>query len=234
MLWALRVLCGSQNVKCEAGGQFWPTLSTDAQGKPLGYFLEVSWDGEHWWTYPGAFDNLLDECGIRLGGDHLDVDTWVAALKGILRFRITASVVSDARLTCVLADGPVGSTVPVVDHVFTLPRQFRYGKVSPQSVLAGADGLGPPHEVDDSAALHEFIRQQLIASPAVIERMEVQTLRLVLHVVPGDRVTSSPDSRDLLGCRRDNRSKIWIDRAHLDFKNQCTNLQLVRQRTYEG
>jgi hypothetical protein len=209
-------------------------LSTDAQGKSLGYFVEISWDGEHWCTYPGAFDNLLDECGIWLGGDRLDADTWVAALKGVLRFRITASVVSDERLTCVLADGPVDSIVPVVDHVFTLPRQFRYSHVSPQSALGRGDGLGTPNEVDDSTALQEFVRQQVRASPALIERLEVRTLSLVLHLEPGDRATSSPESRDLLGYWRDNRSVTWIDRVHMDFRNQCTNLRLVRQRMCES
>jgi hypothetical protein len=41
---------------------------------------------------------------------------------------------------------------------------------------------------------------------------------------------SSPESRDLLGNRRDNRSTTWIERVHMDFRNQCTNLHLVRQR----
>jgi hypothetical protein len=104
--------------------RFWPSLSADKQGKSLGYFLEVSWDGEHWWQYLYAFNNLLDECGIWLSSDQLDVDTWVAALKGVLRFRITASVVSDERLSCTIADGPVGSVAPLVDHLITLPRQF--------------------------------------------------------------------------------------------------------------
>jgi hypothetical protein len=216
--------------------RFWPALSTDACGTPLGYFLQVSFDGVNWWTYPGAFNNLLEECGIWLSGDHLDVDTWVAALKGVLRFRMTASVVSDERLTCMVADGPTGSTAAVVDHVLTLPRQFRYRKISPQSVLAqtlGA-GFGAPDEADDSAALYQFVRRHAAAAPAVIETVVVQTPSLTLHWEPGDRVTSSPQSRDLLGSQRDSRSRIWVERVHLDFPNQCTNLQLVRQRTYDA
>jgi hypothetical protein len=217
--------------------RFWPALSTNAQGKPLGYFLQVSFDdGLHWWTYLSAFNNLLDECGIWLSSDQLDVDTWVAALKGGLRFHITASVVSDERLTCVVADGPVGSVTPVVNHVLTLPRQFKYRKVSPRSVFAqtSGEGLGNPDEADDSAALYQFVRQHAVASAAVIETAQVQTPSLMLHFQPGDRVVASPESRDLLSYRRDNRSTTWIDRIHMDFRNQCTNLQLVRQRMYEG
>ncbi|MBN2133219.1 MAG: hypothetical protein JW741_27215, partial [Sedimentisphaerales bacterium] len=213
--------------------RFRPALSTDTQGRSLGYFVEVSFDaGTQWWPYLHAFNNLLDECGIWLSSDQLDVDTWAAALSDTLRFRITASVVSDERLSCIVADGPVGSTAPVVDHLLTLPRRFKYRQVSPQSVLAQKDsvGTGTPDETDDSMALHEFVRQRATASPAVIERIDVQTPSLALHFHPGDTVTSHPESRDLLSCRRDSRSCVWVERVHMDFRNQCTNLHLVRQR----
>jgi len=216
--------------------RFWPALTADAQGRSLGYSLQVSFDGVHWWIYPHAFNNLLDECGIWLSSDQLDVDTWVAALKGVLRFRITASVVSDERLTCTVCDGPVGSTIPVMDHLLTLPRRFAYRKVTTQSTYAQtpAVGLGTPDEADDSAALYQFVRQQAANSPAVIETTDVQTPTLRLHLHPGDRVVSSPDGRDLLSIRRDNRSTTWIDRVQIDFRNQCTNLRLVRERLFEG
>ena len=217
--------------------RFWPALSTNAQGEPLGYLLHASFDsGLHWWEYRYAFNNLHDECGIWLSSDQLDVDTWVAVVKGLMRFRITASVVSDQRLTCTMADGPVGSAIAVVDHVLTLPRQFKYRKVSAQSLLAPSSQAGPgqPDEADDSAALHQFVRRHVAASPAIVETTDVQTPSLLLHLEPGDRVTSSPESRDLLSCRRDNRSITWIERVHMDFRNQCTNLHLVRQRSYDS
>jgi hypothetical protein len=212
--------------------RFWPTLSAGMQGKSLGYFLEVSFDGgEQWWQYFHAFNNLLDEAGVWLSSDQLDVNTWVAALKSVLRFRITASVISDERLTCIAADGPVGSAAPVVDHVITLPRRFQYRKVSARSVLKGrTEGFGPADEVDDSAAVHDFVRQQATASAAIIETIDLQTPTLALHFQPGDRVTASPDSRDFLDCRRDPRSLTWIDRVRVDFTNQCTHLKIVRQR----
>ena len=88
--------------------RFWPALSKAAHGRSLGYCLEVSYDaGLHWCPYVHPFNNLVTECGVWLSADQLDVDTWVAALKGALKFRITASVVSDERLTCIVADGPV-------------------------------------------------------------------------------------------------------------------------------
>jgi hypothetical protein len=209
--------------------RFWPALSTDAQGGSLGYCLEASFDdGMNWWQYLHPFNNLLDECGVWLSGDRLDVDTWVAALKGVLRFRITASVVSDERLTCTVADGPVGSAAPVVDHILTLPRQFQYRKVSPHSILQQAGRLSD--QADDTAALFDFVRRQAAASVSILETIQVQTPSLWLHLHPGDRVTSGPDSRDWLGCRDDNRSIAWIDQVRMDFPRQCTELTIVRQR----
>ena len=216
--------------------RFRPALTTDKQRTSLGYFLQVSFDdGLHWWQYLYAFSNLLDECGVWLSSDQLDVDTWVAALKGVLKFRITASVVSDERLSCVVADGPVNSAAPVVEHIITLPRQFKYRKVSSQSIFAKLcdDTLGVPNEVDNSTALYEFIRQRAAVSSETIETVDVQTPYLAFDYHLGDRVTSNPESRDLLGCKSDNRSVSWIERVQMDFKKQCTNLKIVRKRKWQ-
>jgi hypothetical protein len=213
--------------------RFWPALTTDKQGKSLGYFLQVSFDnGLHWWQYLYAFNNLLDECGVWLSSDQLDVDTWVAALKGVLKFRITASVVSDERLSCVVADGPVNSTTPVVEHVITRPRQFKYRKVSGQSIFAGSsdEALGTPDEVDDTTALYEFVRKRARAMSETIETVDVQMPYLALDYQVGDRVSTNPESRNLLNCGNDNRSVSWIERVQMDFRNQCTNLKIVRKR----
>lgn len=213
--------------------RFWPALSTDKEGKSLGYFLEVSFDnGLHWWQYLYAFNNLLDECGVWLSSDQLDVDTWVAALKGVLKFRITASVVSDERLSCAVADGPVDSTAPVVEHIITLPRQFKYRKVSGKSIFANvSDGtLGAPDEVDDSTALYEFVRKKAQAASETIETVDIRTAYLAFDYDIGDKVTSSPNGRDLISTANNNRSISLIDRVQMDFKNQCTNLKIVRKR----
>ena len=221
----------SSNFACRRR-RFWPALTTDKQGRSLGYFLQVSYDGEHWWQYLYAFNNLLDECGIWLSSDQLDVNTWVAALKGVLKFRITASVVSDERLSCVVADGPVNSVAPVVEHIITPHKGFKFRKVSDRSIFANTsdDTLGVPDQVDDSAALYEFVRQTAAVSSETIETVQVQTPTLVFDYRVGDRVTCSPESRDLLGCRTDNRSVSWIEKVQMDFAKQCTNLEIVRKR----
>ena len=213
--------------------RFWPALTADAQGRSLGYRLEMSNDsGLSWWEYLYSFDNLLEECGIWLSGDQFDIDVWVAALRGTLRFRITASIVSDERLTAIVADGSVGSTAPVVDHLITLPRQFHYRKVSARSIFASsvASGRSAADQIDDSAALFDCVRRSAAASAPAFEMTEVMTPTLSLHYQPGDRVTSSPDSRDLLACRRDVRSRLWIEQVRMDFARQCTELNIARRR----
>lgn len=216
--------------------RFWPALTTDKLGRSLGYYLQVSFDnGLHWWQYLYAFNNLLDECGVWLSSDRLDANTWIAALKDVLKFRITATIVSDERLSCVVADGPVNSTAPVIEHVVTLPRQFKYRKVSGQSIFTNVndDTLGFPDEVDDSTALYEYVRKAALAGAETIETFDVQTPHLAFDYGVGDRVTSSPESRDLLSCRSDNRSTSWIERVQMDFTKQCTNLKVVRKRMPE-
>ncbi|UCG56838.1 MAG: hypothetical protein JSU70_18470 [Phycisphaerales bacterium] len=212
--------------------RFWPCLTADKQSRSLGYYLQVSYDGENFWQYLYAFNNLLEECGIWLSSDQLDVDTWVAALKGVLRFRITTSVVSDERLSCVVTDGPVNSVAPVIEHVVTLPRQFKYRKVSSQSIFADSDDqtLGESDEADDSAALCEFVRQRASAGSAAIETVDIQTPILELDYQVGDRVCIDPASRDLLSIHSDNRSKVHIERVRMDFRKQCTDLKVVRKR----
>jgi hypothetical protein len=208
--------------------RFWPALSRDGSGRSAGYFLEVSFeDGANWRQYPYPFNNQLDECGVWLSSDRLDIDTWVAALKGTLRFRVTASVVSDERLTCIAADGPVGSTIPVIDHLVTLPRRFQYRKVSPVSIFPPT---GDSDQIDDAAALWEFVRRKAANAPTAVQTFQVQTTTLALHLHPGDHVTAGPDSRDWLGCRRDGRSIARIENVRMDFRNQTTELSIVRQR----
>lgn len=213
--------------------RFRPSLTTDKQGKSLGYYLQVSYDaGLNWWQYLYAFNILLDECGIWLSSDQLDIETWVAALRGLLKFRITASVISDERISCVVADGPINSTAPVVEHIITLPRQFKYRKVTENSIFAGAadEAIGESDEVDDSAALYDFIRHRAAVGMQTIETFDIQTPNLEFDYMLGDMVSTSPESKDLLACRGDSHSKSRIVRVQMDFKKQCTKLKIVRQR----
>ncbi|HIJ71603.1 MAG TPA: hypothetical protein HPP87_09615 [Planctomycetes bacterium] len=77
----------------------------------------------------------------------------------------------------------------------------------------------------------ESERKNQPAGAGIIEVINVRTPILATHYEVGDRVTTSPDSRDVLGIRRDSRSIFWIDRVRLDFERQCTELRILRKRT---
>jgi hypothetical protein len=211
---------------------FLPCLSTDQMGESLGCYLQISYDyGANWSEYPGSFNILKDECGLWLSSDQLDESLWTAAQNNTLKLRITASVESDERLRCEAVDGPVDSVTPVIEHVSTEP-QYKYRKVSRQSIFyqSDNDSLGTPNEVDNMDAIYESIRQAAQVSNQTIETIDIKTPIIAFDYQPGDIVSTSPDSRDLLNCRRDSRSVRWIERVQMDFKNQCTNLKIVRER----
>jgi len=213
--------------------RFWPALSRDAQERSLGYFLEVSYDaGVHWWQYPYAFENLLDECGIWLSSSRLDINTWVAAIKGALRFRLTATVVSDERLSCTVADGPVGSAAPVVERIITAASRFKFRKVTGKSKFAGGSdsSLGVADEVDDTAALNRFVRRRAQANTAMIETFDVRTPYLCLGFEVGDVVKTNPGDKDIFSGVLDNRSVCWIERVRMDFQKQASEVKVVRRR----
>ncbi len=212
--------------------RFWPAISCDSQGRSLGYFLEYSLDGGvHWGQYPYAFENLLDECGIWFSSSRLDIETWVAALKGALRVRITATVVSDERLSCAAADGPVGSAIPVVERVINAGSKFGYRKVTGRSRFAGAADRAD--EADDSAGLYQFIRRRAQAESAAIETFDVQTSYLAIGVEIGDIVKTNTEDRDIFSTRSDNRSVSIVERVRIDFAKQTTELKVVRRRNRE-
>jgi len=100
-------------------------------GQSIGRHLEVSYDnGATWQAYGESFDVLDDECGVWLSSDQLPAELWSVVAAGTLKFRITAAVQSDTRLTAIIADGPVNSIADVVDHIICAD-EFQYKKVCP-------------------------------------------------------------------------------------------------------
>ena len=212
---------------------FLKALSTDSEGESLGYYLEVSYDdGATWQEYADSFDVLDDECGVWLSDDALSEDVWTAIGADTLKFRITASVSSDERLTVAVADGPVNSAAEVIDHVLDLSGRFEFRNVSGKSIFhnSASSDAGVPNEVDDSEALHGCVRNLCETHEAIIETIDVETPVAGLYYNCGDGVTCSPDSRDVLGVRRDNRSLFWIERVAIDFQKQQTKLRIMRRR----
>ncbi|MFA5422698.1 MAG: hypothetical protein WC374_02450 [Phycisphaerae bacterium] len=213
--------------------RFYPALTSDTSGDSLGYYLEVSYDaGQSWTPYPDSFDNLLDECGIWLADDALDTDLLNAILNGTLKLQITCSVISDEPLCCEIADGPLGSAAPVVDFYLREPSRFKYKKVTGKSIFYNSTNpsLGQPAEADDTDALYERLRNWAGSKSEVIETVDLQTPYLALHFLPGDRLVTAPQSRDVINLHSDNRSTANIERVKMDFVNQRTELKITRRR----
>jgi hypothetical protein len=211
--------------------RFWPAISCDAQGRSMGYFLEVSYDsGSAWQQYMGAFENLLDECGIWLASDRLDMTLWNASLNGTLRVRLTASVVSDERLSCVIADGPVGGTAPVVERIIDAGSGFKFRKVTGKSIFAASAAIGKADQRDDLADLNQFIRQKVESNRPAVETFDVATPYLAIGFEVGDKVVSNPDTRDVFSATSGSRSTAIIESVRMDFRKQSTELKVVRRR----
>jgi hypothetical protein len=216
--------------------RFWACLSSDENGNSRGLFLEISYDnGATWNWYADAFENLTDQCGIWLSSVTLDEDLFTAAQAGQLKMRMTASVVSDGRLCCSVADGPIGSAVDMAEHTINAGDTFQYRRVTGESIFfaGGNSGQAQANQADDSEALYEFVRQKAVAENPVIETVRMKTAYLMFDYRAGDRVTHSPESRDLLDSRTDNRSMLLIEQVKMDFEKQFTELQIVRRKKVE-
>ena len=207
--------------------RFLGALTGTQDGDSIGYYLEVSYvDGIYWWPYMNSFKVLLDQCGVWLSAEQIDADMWFAILNGVLKFRITASVMADERISFAVSDGPVNSTSEVVDKIITLPRRFKYQKVSPYSIFANA----PANQIDDTQYLVEFAQSLSGSSGFTTEQLQIKTACLSPIFAVGDGISTSPDSRDILGVKYDNRSICLIEKVQMDFANQQTILTAVKKR----
>jgi hypothetical protein len=108
-----------------------------------------------------------------------------------------------------------------------MPSRFKYRKVTAESIFAGQDTVCPD-EADDSAALYEYVRSVAKSAAKITENYQIQTPMLVLDYDVGDVMTDSPESRDIFG--QDNRTVKVIERAEMDFDNQCTQLRITGYR----
>jgi hypothetical protein len=207
--------------------RFLGALTGSQDGASIGYYLEVSYvNGNYWWPYMDSFKVLLDQCGVWLSAEQFDMNMWFAILKGNIKFRITASVCADERISFASADGPVNSTAEVVDKIITLPRRFKYQKVSPYSIFENATA----NRIDDTQALVEFTRGLADSGGFATEQIQIKTACLSPVFTVGDGISTSPDSRDILGVKYDNRSISRIEKVQMDFANQQTILTAAKKR----
>ncbi len=146
-----------------------PPISTSAEGKPLGVWVEVSFDsGTTWQQQAGGVRVLEDQAGIFLdvenpteltpsGTDSAQQNMWYALIDQTFRVRVTAVVEGDDRLVATF--GPAGLASPTLQTnaiVVRDPGSFQFSSQSDTtSVLAE---VAPDAEVgrDDSAAIQAF------------------------------------------------------------------------------
>lgn len=124
--------------------------------------------------------------------------------------------------------GRSNSTIEVIDKIITLPRRFKYQKVSPFSIFVNNSA----NQIDDTASLVEYARSLADSGGIETERLQIKTMLLMPAFSCGDRVRTSPDSRDILGVKYDSRSICWLEKIEMDFANQQTILTAVKKRKY--
>ncbi len=199
-----------------------------------GYYLETSFDdGANWQEFTDSFGVLDDQCGVWISEDELSEDMWTAIGAGTLKFRMTATVASDVRVNYSVSNGAAGSCVPVTETIET-DSSFQYRKVMPTSVFYDQVRTGQleADQIDDSNAIAAYCKTKARLSERVIDNIKVNTAVVGMHYCVGDRVICSPESRDLLGIRRDKASEFVITGITMDVEKQATSLEIVRQRRY--
>ena len=209
--------------------RFLDCISFDDDGNSYGVYVEVSYDsGVTWQVFDGPVDNFSDQCGIWVSDPELGNDYFTAADGGQLCLRVTATVVSDERIICTVADGPVDSSAQVVDVLVKADGTYRYEGISGRSIFY-RDGAG----VDDSERLMDAVRHAANSDDKTVEEIEVSAPILRIGYQPGDHVVSAAQGRDVFGGLRDGRSEFVIERVAMDVEMQQTQLKIARRRGFE-
>jgi len=174
---------GAPYVRCHR--RFLPCISCDALGRSYGVHAEMSLDGGSTWERLSLGARVLaGECGIYLADDVLSMEYLVAAMRGQVRVRVTATIESDARLTAERV--AVGfEDLPGRTCHLSVPGGYRLRRVASTSRFYGVAGAD---EADDTARLQALVDSAFEAdrrSP-VLGRVEIPYLGLEHRV--GERL----------------------------------------------
>ncbi|MCX5634627.1 MAG: hypothetical protein NTW55_02115, partial [Planctomycetota bacterium] len=123
---------------------------------------------------------------------------------------------------------------------FKFASRLIHGTVG-EAIVFYKDGAGRIVELNCQRAGQRFsisktnvsklsVRKSFNVASEVTATIDLETPYLFFDYRVGDRVKSGIDGKDLLGTRRDNKCICRIERVRLDFKNQCTNLRIMRHR----
>lgn len=150
--------------------RFLPTISQSADGRPLGVWVEVSFDGGTSWHQQSSSVRVLnDRCGIYFdcrnpteiapaGIDPIDQNMWYALIDGTFRVRVTAVIEGDDRL---MVEYPAGrtrsATLQVNARPFRRMRDYQFISATGTTNILQSSGLDA-QERDDSASAGELAR----------------------------------------------------------------------------
>ncbi len=150
---------------------FRPTISVSTDGRSLGVWVEISFDGgATWQQQSGGVRVLEDRAGIYLecenpceicptGEDPAVENMWYALVDRTFRVRVTALLDSDERLIGTFpADALAEATLRTHGQVVYRPRAFRFASRSHTNNALSTVGMGPV-ERDDSAAIARVAEQ---------------------------------------------------------------------------
>jgi len=180
--------------------KFLPCLSADSFDQSMGIVVEVRCgSGANWRRWTGPVWVSGDECAIYLGGDALPSDFFQAAVADEAEVRVTATIVSDVRLSAEIP-GDAGHEIEIVD----LADRAAWRKIHQSSTFHGQEDLGQPAERDDSEMLEDLARRCAdVASKATEAKVVLGWIDTSCHI--GDLVeridgralelSSNPDSR---------------------------------------
>jgi hypothetical protein len=130
-----------------------PCVSRDSLGRSRGVAVEVSLDAGESWEQPALAARVLsDEAGVALTDDPLPPRYLAAAMRGLVRVRVTAALESDA---CLAADAGDDAAGPGCTRHVHVPAGYRFRRVTAGSRFFGDTGGG---ETDDAARLADLVR----------------------------------------------------------------------------
>ena len=139
---------------CLRRRRFLECLSCDDLGRSFGVYIEISLNGgSTWQRMTMAARVLRDECGIYLTDDPLPAPFVMAAMRGLVRIRVTAAIESNS---CIVAEcvAPGTSELPGRTRYLNVPASYRYRKRAPTSRFYGN---APADEADDTQRLQELV-----------------------------------------------------------------------------
>jgi hypothetical protein len=165
--------------------RFLECLSCDDLGRSFGVYIEISLNGGSTWQRMAMAARVLqNECGIYLTDDPLPAPFIMAAMRGLVRIRVTAAIESDS---CIVAEcvAPGASELPGRTRYLNVPADYRYRKRAPTSRF---HGQAPADEADDTQRLQELVNATYEADRRCPVPAHIEVPYLALGYRVGQRV----------------------------------------------